>query len=57
MYWGATVIAMSPDGKTVYVLNYRGSHPRTITPINVATNTAGTPIPVGVNPISMVIIP
>jgi DNA-binding beta-propeller fold protein YncE len=56
LYPGATVIAISPDGKSVYVLNYH-SHRGTMTPVNVATNTPGTPIPVGVNPISMVVIP
>jgi predicted dinucleotide-binding enzyme len=57
IYDGATIIAVSPDGKTVYVLGYHGSHPGTLTPISVATNKPGKPIRVGVNPISMAIVP
>ena len=37
-------IAITPDGKTAYVLSYDAG---TVTPIATATNTAGTPIPVG----------
>lgn len=40
-------IVITPDGKTVYVLNYESD---TVTPVTTATNTAGTPIPVGSNP-------
>jgi YVTN family beta-propeller protein len=39
---GPTSIAISPDGKTAYVVTYDY-----LTPINIATNTAGTPIAVG----------
>ena len=37
-------IAITPDGKTVYVANINSG---TVTPIETATNTAGTPIEVG----------
>ena len=37
-------IAITPEGKTVYVVNMVSG---TVTPITTATNTAGTPIPVG----------
>ena len=37
-------IAITPDGKTAYVVNF-GSN--TVTPISVGTNRPGTPIPVG----------
>ena len=40
MTWG---IAITPDGKTAYVLSFSD----TVTPINLATNTAGPPIHVG----------
>jgi hypothetical protein len=50
------VITVSPDGKTGYVLNYRGGRPGTRTPITVATNRPGTPIEVGVNQVSLVIV-
>jgi YVTN family beta-propeller protein len=41
---GANAVAITPDGKTAYVDN---DSPGTVTPINVATNTAGTPITLG----------
>jgi YVTN family beta-propeller protein/autotransporter-associated beta strand protein len=44
---GSNGVAMSPDGKTVYVTNFSNG---TVTPINTATNMAGTPIPVGMMP-------
>ena len=37
-------IAITPKGKTAYVAN---SGSGTVTPISIATNTAGPPIPVG----------
>ena len=40
----AQSIAITPDGKTVYVPN--AANPA-VTPIRTATNTAGPPIPVG----------
>ena len=47
-------IAITPDGKTAYVSN-AGSG--TVTPISTATNTPGTPIPVGAEPGPIVISP
>jgi DNA-binding beta-propeller fold protein YncE len=47
-------IAISMDGRTGYVEN-KGSN--SITPIDVPTNTAGTPIPVPGPPIEMEISP
>ena len=38
---------ITPDGATVYVVNSRSSN---VTPIDTATNVAGTPITVGLNP-------
>ena len=44
-------IAITPDGKTVYVVSEIGGRPPyitdTVTPISTATNTPGKPIPVG----------
>ena len=39
-----SAVAISPDGKLAYVTNYANS---TITPIDLATNAARTPIVVG----------
>lgn len=47
-------VAISQDGRTAYVAN-KGSN--SITPIDVPTNTAGTPIPVPGPPIEMEISP
>ena len=45
-------IAITPDGRTAYVLDdLRDS----VTPITTATNTVGTPIPVGENPLALAI--
>jgi YVTN family beta-propeller protein len=45
-------IAITPDGKTAYVLDdLRDS----VTPIATATNTVGTPIPAGENPLALAI--
>jgi len=41
---GPYSIAITPDGATAYVANYSDD---TVTPITVATNTAGAPISVG----------
>ncbi len=41
------VIAITPDGKTVYVTNYEGRPVGSIVPISTATNTAGPPIHIG----------
>ena len=51
---GPLSIAITPDGKTAYVIS-KTSH--TITPITTATNTPGRPIKVGTGPLSMVITP
>ena len=45
-------IAITPDGKTVYVTC---SDPGTVVPINTATNTAGPAIKVGEYPYAIVI--
>jgi YVTN family beta-propeller protein len=45
-------IAITPDGTTAYVTN-AGSN--TVTPIAIASNTAGMPIPVGSNPSAIAI--
>jgi YVTN family beta-propeller protein len=47
-------VAVTPDGKTAYVTNYGDG---TVTPITVATNTAGTPITVGSNPLGVAVTP
>ena len=49
-------IAITPDGKTAYVVNE--PHERsTVTPISTATNTAGKPIHVGRSPVRIAITP
>ena len=47
-------IAITPNGKTAYVLNFNGD---TVTPIRTATNTAGPPITVGNEPFGIAITP
>ena len=47
-------MAVTPDGQTAYVTN-QGDN--TVTPITVATNTAGTPITVGSNPDAVAVAP
>jgi YVTN family beta-propeller protein len=47
-------MAITPDGKTVYVANYGSG---TVTPIATATNTAGPPITVGSGPFDIAITP
>jgi YVTN family beta-propeller protein len=47
-------IAITPDGKTAYVISKTSN---TVTPITTATNTPGKPIKVGNKPWSMVITP
>ena len=47
-------MAITPDGTTAYVVNF-GSD--TVTPIATATNTAGTPITVGTQPVAIAITP
>ena len=46
-------IAITPDGKTVFVANVNG----TVTPISTATNTAGTPIRVCANAVEIAVTP
>lgn len=46
-------IAITPDGKKVYVSNFAGS----ITPIDTSTNTAGTPIPLSAGANGLAITP
>ena len=56
-------IAVTPDGKTVYVANTwentgrPASAPGTVTPIATATNTPGAPIEVGSQPWAFAITP
>jgi YVTN family beta-propeller protein len=47
-------LAITPDGKTIYVTNYQSG---TVTPILTATNTALAPIRVGGNPWAIAITP
>jgi YVTN family beta-propeller protein len=47
-------MAITPDGKTIYVLNPRSG---TVTPISTATNTAGKPIRAGHFPFAIAITP
>jgi YVTN family beta-propeller protein len=51
---GPITITITPDGKTAYTANYEAW---TVTPIDVATGTRGTPIKVGQNPNSIAITP
>jgi DNA-binding beta-propeller fold protein YncE len=51
-------VAVTPDGKTVYVVNSGTSGGgNSVTPITVATNTPGTPIPVGFQPEAIAVSP
>jgi YVTN family beta-propeller protein len=52
-------IAITPDGKTVYVANTHtgGPGPSTVTPIDTAGHTAGPPIQVGDRPYGIAILP
>jgi YVTN family beta-propeller protein len=47
-------LALSPNGKTVYAVNYSSN---SVTPVNTATDTAGTPIKVGKQPEGIAITP
>ena len=51
---GPIAIAITPDGKTVYVANVYSD---TVTPITTATNTPGKPIKVGKAPCRIAITP
>lgn len=46
--------ATAPSAATAYVANYSSG---TVTPIDLATNTPGTPVRVGKNPVSIAITP
>lgn len=55
-------IAITPDGTTAYVTDECGTNPScesdgTVTPINLATRTAGAAIPVGTGPEGIAITP
>jgi DNA-binding beta-propeller fold protein YncE len=54
---GPIDIAITPDGKTAYVLNFGTGHiqGRTVTPIRIATLRAGQAITVGLDPDALVI--
>ena len=54
---GPDAIAITPDGTKAYVANH---HDGTVTPITVASNTAGTPItvgPGGAQPVAIAVTP
>src|SRR5262249_58876257 len=50
-------IAITPDGKTAYVVNFGFFESGSVTPINVATNKAETEINVGPFPFGVAITP
>jgi len=50
---GVGSIAITPDGRTVYVARDTGQ----LFPISTATHTAGTPIPAGDYPTAVAIAP
>src|SRR5215471_6388787 len=52
-----TAIAITPNGKTAYVLSGAGFGPGYVTPVNTATNKAGTPIKVNGAPVAIAITP
>jgi len=52
---GPGLIAVTPDGKTAYVVIV--GHPGAVVPIAVATNTPGPPIEIGNHPDGIVITP
>lgn len=47
-------IAISPDGKTVYVTTFWVNHVSTVTPISTASNTAMRPMPIQQPPYSVI---
>jgi YVTN family beta-propeller protein len=56
----ANSMAITPDGKTLYVVNAPispGTVQGSVTPIRVATNHALKAIPVGADPIAILITP
>jgi DNA-binding beta-propeller fold protein YncE len=50
-------IAVTPDGRTAYVVNFVATGNGTVTPITTATNTPGKPIKAGTGPRNLVIVP
>jgi YVTN family beta-propeller protein len=50
---GFGAIAITPNGRTLYVANFGDK----VTPITTATNTAGKPIRVGKNPFAIAVTP
>ena len=52
---GARALAVTPDGKTAYVVVWE--EPGSVVPITTATNTPGTPIEVGDGPYAIAITP
>ena len=52
---GPFAIAITPDGRTAYVVN--DGDPGTVTPISIRTNTAGPAIPTGGYPVAIAITP
>ena len=50
-------MAITPDGKTVYVTHYEGRATDTIVPISTATNTPGPPIHIGSGADALAITP
>ena len=53
----ACAIAITPDGKTVYLAHYDAGLGDTVTPISTATNKADRDIRVGNGPVFVVITP
>jgi YVTN family beta-propeller protein len=47
-------MAITPNGRTAFVADYRSN---TVTPIDLASDTAGRPIPVGANPYGVAVTP
>jgi hypothetical protein len=54
---GSSHIAITPDGKTAYVVYSDFGGSGTVIPIATATNTAGPPITVGSDPVAIAITP
>jgi hyaluronoglucosaminidase len=48
-----TAAALSPDGTTVWAV---GRDSRTVLPVSLTTGKPGTPVPVGINPIAVVVV-
>jgi DNA-binding beta-propeller fold protein YncE len=59
----AVAAAMSPDGKTMYAVDYGfpanapGKPGHTVTPIRTATRNPGKPIRAGTYPVAIVVVP